>query len=234
MVFARAPVAGHAKTRLIPALGPEGAAHFQAALVSDTLRKVARLSRRIQPYLFVAGEDAQHGSQAEPNLRKRSLVRGGREFKLIDQQGSGLGERLEKAFRALFRIHPSVVVIGTDSPLLPPFVLGQAVRELNACESVLGPCPDGGFYLVGLRRLRDPEGLPAVFRRVRWSSPFAFSDTLRNVLRLGLSCSVLEAYADTDIPSDLQRLKASLEHDKRSRRLAPATWKFLSTNSRPL
>ena len=232
MVFARAPVAGHAKTRLIPALGPEGAAYFQAALVSDTLRKVARLSRRIQPYLFVAGEDARHGGQVEPNLLKRSVVRaGGREFKIIYQQGSGLGERLENAFRVLFRLHPSVVVIGTDSPLLPPFVLGAAVRELNACESVLGPCPDGGFYLLGLRRLRGPAGLPGVFRRVRWSSAFAFSDTLRNVLRLGLSCSVLEAYADADLPADLRRLKASLEHNERSRRLAPATWKFLSTNS---
>jgi hypothetical protein len=138
-----------------------------------------------------------------------------------------LSRRLENAFRRLLRLHPSCVIIGTDSPLFPARTLRQALRELQACESVLGPCPDGGYYLIGLRRPEDPATLPGVFRKVRWSTAFAFSDTLRNLLRLGLSCSVLEECADIDLPRDLQRLKKDLSRNRTARRRAPATWNFL-------
>jgi glycosyltransferase A (GT-A) superfamily protein (DUF2064 family) len=138
-----------------------------------------------------------------------------------------LGERLENAFRRLLRFHPSCVVIGTDSPLFPARILRQALGELRACESVLGPCPDGGYYLIALRRPVDPGRLQSIFRRVRWSTTFAFHDTLRNLLRQGLSCSVLEARADVDLPRDLQRLNEDMFQNSKARRLAPATWNFL-------
>jgi hypothetical protein len=138
-----------------------------------------------------------------------------------------LGERLENAFHTLLRRHPSCVVIGTDSPLLPTRVLRQALRELDVCESALGPCPDGGYYLIALRRPTDLGMLWAIFRRVRWGTAFAFGDTLGNLLRRGLSCSVLEACADVDLPRDFQRLKKNLSRDRTARRSAPATWNFL-------
>jgi hypothetical protein len=138
-----------------------------------------------------------------------------------------LGERLAHAFRTLLRLHPSCVVIGTDSPLFPARILRQALGELRACESVLGPCPDGGYYLVALRRPLSAEELRGVFRRVRWGTDFAFRDTLRNLLRLGLSCSLLEDCADVDLPRDLERLKKVLSRNRKARRLAPATWNFL-------
>jgi hypothetical protein len=256
-VFARAPIAGQAKTRLIPRLGAPGVARFQAALISDTLRKVAGLGRCVQPYLFLAGSPITFGrSQAEAILRKQPVgARHGvplhefsagyvsangapsisslllSEFRLIRQTGKDLGERLENAFRTLFRFHPSCVVIGTDSPLFPERILRQALRELHACESVLGPCPDGGYYLIALRRPGDPGRLRRIFRRVRWSTAFAFRDTLRNLLRQGLSCSVLEAYTDVDLPRDLECLKKNLSRNRTARRLAPATWSFLKHDS---
>ena len=228
-VFARAPVAGHVKTRLIPLLGAQGAARLQAALISDTLRKVAGLRRCVQPYLFLAASPITFGrSQAEAILHAQPLAGAGiSEFSVIRQQGRDLGERLENAFRRLLRSHPSCVVIGTDSPLLPARVLRQAIGELRACESLLGPCPDGGYYLIALRRPQDPARLRSIFRRVRWSTAFAFSDTLRNLLGQGLSCSVLEACADVDLPRDLQRLKEDLTRNRNARRLAPATWNFV-------
>jgi rSAM/selenodomain-associated transferase 1 len=228
-VFARAPVAGQAKTRLIPRLGSQGAARFQAALISDTLRKVAGLRRWVQPYLFLAASPITFGrSHAEAILHEQPLAGAGISgFSVIRQQGKDLGERLENAFRRLLRFHPSCVVIGTDSPLLPARILRQALGELRACESVLGPCPDGGYYLIALRRPVDPGRLRSIFRRVRWSTTCAFSDTLRNLLRQGLSCSVLEACADVDLPRDLQRLKEDMFQNPKARRLAPATWNFL-------
>jgi hypothetical protein len=228
-VFARAPVAGHAKTRLIPLLGAQGAAGFQAALISDTLRKVAGLRRWVKPHLFLAASPTTfRRSRAEGILYEQPLARAGiSEFSVIRQQGRDLGERLENAFRRLLRFHPSCVVIGTDSPLFPARILRQALGELRACESVLGPCPDGGYYLIALRRPADPPRLRSIFRKVRWSTAFAFSDTLRNLLRQGLSCSVLEACADVDLPRDLQRLKEDLFRSRKARRLAPATWNFV-------
>jgi len=228
-VFARAPVAGQAKTRLIPLLGAQGAARFQAALISDTLHKVAGLRRWVQPYLFLAASPITFGrSHAEAILHEQPLAGAGiSEFSIIRQQGKDLGERLENAFRRLLRFHPSCVVIGTDSPLLPARILHQALGELRACESVLGPCPDGGYYLIALRRPARPGMLRGIFSRVRWSTAFAFSDTLRNLLGQGLSCSVLEACADVDLPRDLQRLKEDLTRNRKARRLAPATWNFV-------
>ena len=228
-VFARVAVAGHAKTRLIPLLGSQAAAGFQAALISDTLRKVARLKGCVQPYLFLAGNSITIGrGHAEAILRMQSFASPQLgEFRVIRQKGKGLGERLANAFRTLLRLHPSCVVIGTDSPLFPARILRQALRELHACESVLGPCPDGGYYLIALRRPSDPGMLRGIFTRVRWGTAFAFRDTLRNLVRLGLSCSLLESCADVDLPRDFQRLKKNLSREPTARRQAPATWKFL-------
>jgi hypothetical protein len=230
-VFARAPVAGHAKTRLTPLLGAEAAARFQAALISDTLSKVAGLRKCVRPYLFLAGNSPRTKTpsrvrQSLPYERARFEAHLS-EFSLIRQRGKGLGERLEAAFGKLLRLHPICIVIGTDSPLLPSRVLRQALRELDVCESVLGPCPDGGYYLIGLRRPEGRRILQGIFDRVRWSTAFAFRDTLRNLLRRGLSCSVLEECADVDLPADLKRLREGLSRDRKARRLAPATWNFL-------
>jgi hypothetical protein len=228
-VFARVPIAGHAKTRLIPLLGSQGAAGLQAALISDTLRKVAGLKGCVQPYLLLTGNSITLGrSHAEAIFREQSCALPHiSEFSVMRQQGRGLGERLDNAFRRLLRLHPSCLVIGTDSPLLPARILRQALGELHACESVLGPCPDGGYYLIALRRPARPGMLRGIFSRVRWSTAFAFSDTLRNLLRLGLSCSVLEECADVDLPRDLDRLEKDLSRNRTARRLAPATWNFL-------
>ena len=113
-------------------------------------------------------------------------------------------------------------MIGTDSPLLPPRVVRQALVELRACDAVLGPCPDGGFYLIGLRRLS--RGL---FRGVRWSSRFAFRDVLGSVTSHGLVASILSPFPDVDHPADLLGLAQQFFFLPASRRLAPATWGFV-------
>ena len=138
------------------------------------------------------------------------------------QQGSDLGERLERAFRRLLAAHSAAVVIGTDSPLLPARVVREALGELRTCDAVLGPCPDGGFYLIGLRCL--PRGL---FRGVRWSSRFAFRDVLGSLSSRGLIASVLSPLADVDRPADLLGLAQQFFFLSAARRLAPTTWGFV-------
>jgi uncharacterized protein len=211
-IFARAVVPGKTKTRLIPALGPDGAARFHQALVSDALGKVAGLKGRAACDLFIASGP----------LPKEMVPRA---FECRRQQGRDLAQRLSRAFAGLLRAHSRAVVIGTDSPALAPSILRLALEELCTTDAVLGPCLDGGYYLVGLRR--TCRGL---FSGVRMGTEFAFRDTLGSLLRHGFSCSVLETCTDVDVPDDLSALKKFLTKNPAARRLAPHTWRFLSKN----
>jgi len=208
-IFARAPSPGRAKTRLIPLLRARGAADFQAALLADTVRKVSTLPGLISRYIFISGHDFPVKSALADYTLKR-------------QRGRDLEGRLGRAFRQLLQRHKVAVIIGTDSPLLPSKILRQAESELHFCDAVLGPCPDGGYYLIGLRRMS-----PGLFRGVRWGTPHAFRDTLGNFLRRGFSCSILEPVTDIDRPVDFRRLARELARSTAARRTAPAVWSFI-------
>lgn len=210
-VFAKSPVPGRAKTRLIPLLGPCGAAAVQAALILDTTTKVNKLSRHASRWLFVSGRHVPEFKDARQWIRS-------------SQRGRELGARLEAAFRKLLRFHCAAVVVGTDSPLLSARLLRQALLELAICDAVIGPCPDGGFYLIGLRRQ-----VSDLFRGVRLSSRHAYRDTLRGLLRRGLSCAVLPAVPDIDRPRDLRELTTQMARHAAMRTSAPALWRFLRT-----
>lgn len=146
------------------------------------------------------------------------------------QRGPHLGERLQHSFRTLLRKHPLAVVIGTDSPELSVRTLLRAFRELHASDAVLGPCPDGGYYLVGMRR-RGGGGIAQQSERffygVRWGTLRALSDTLRSFTRHGLSCALLDPLEDIDRPEDFKRLKKRMAASRPLRRRAPATWQFV-------
>lgn len=209
-IFARAIAAGKTKTRLIPSLGPEGAAEFHRALVADALRKVARLRGSLSRYLYAAGGKLPAEMLPDSFICRR-------------QTGEGLGPRLDHALGGLLRQHSRVAIIGTDSPALSPSMLRLALEELRTTDAVLGPCPDGGYYLIGMRRTR--RGL---FDGVRLGTEFAFRDTRDSLIASGLSCSVLEPCPDVDLPRDLTALKKFLVSNPTARRLAPQTWRFLS------
>lgn len=215
-IFARLPALGRGKSRLWPLLGREGAAAFQAALMSDAVRKVASLGG-IARYLFILADGPlgfTFGGRGQARNHGYTLVR---------QQGTDLGERLQRAFCRMLGRHPRALVIGTDSPQLSPRGLRRALDELRWCDAVLGPCPDGGYYLIGLRRFeRD------LLRFVRWGTSFAFRDTLHNLVKCSCSCSVLEPLLDIDRPADFRRLSKILSLSPQLRRLAPATWSFMN------
>ena len=201
---------GKTKTRLIPLLGPDGAAEFHRALVLDALHKVAALKGDPGHYVFTAGGSLPQ--EIVPAIFERRR-----------QQGRDLAQRLSRAFNALLRKHSRVVMMGTDSPALAASLLRLALEELRVADAVLGPCPDGGYYLIGLRR--TCRGL---FSGLRLGTEFAFADTLRSLLVHGFSCSVLEPCPDVDRPEDVAALKKSLIKSPAARRLAPQTWRFLS------
>jgi uncharacterized protein len=208
-VFTRTAARGLVKTRLIPLLGALGAAGLHAAMVADTVRKIEPLSAAIARYIFFA----------------RAPIAGlPPEFTVRRQRGSDLGVRLQHAFHVLLRQHASVVVIGTDSPLLPTRLIREAFERLRSSDAILGPSLVGGYYLIGLRRCNR-----RLFHNIRWSTSDTFADTQRNFSQHGYSCAVLEPCSDVDVPADVGRLVVKLRHDPPARRLAPATWKFLKS-----
>jgi uncharacterized protein len=218
-IFARAPIPGRAKTRLGPVLGARDAAAVQSAFIADTIRKAASLSFAIERYLFL---DRRENSIPVPPTWHRAY-----------QNGRTLGSRLSRAFRGLFARYERVLIIGTDSPELKPQHLRQALNGLKTSDAVLGPCPDGGFYLIGLRHSRRAK-LKSLFSRVRWGTFHAFQDMKRNLTESDLVTAVLEAVPDIDRPADLKRLVQRLKHNLNARRLAPATWRFIRSLKFPL
>lgn len=193
-VFARAPRPGHTKTRLIPALGAEGAAALYGAFLEDTLAKLEGLDARI--WAASEGDVDPLGAFGLP---------------VSLQPEADLGARMEAAMRAARETHDAAVVIGTDAPTLPPRRLREAVAALRTHDVVIGPSADGGYYLIGARE-------PIRFSTVRWSTPHALADTRAS---LGdRSVRLLRPHYDVDTPEDLSLLRA---HLRLSARAAPAT-----------
>jgi rSAM/selenodomain-associated transferase 1 len=195
VVFAKTPQPGRVKTRLTPRLSAEDAAGLARAFLLDVLA----LARRVP--------DADRVLAYTPRgTREEMGALAGPRFRLRVQQGRDLGERLARAFSSLLRRPDDrTVIIGSDSPLLPPSRLAEAFAALDRADVVLGPCEDGGYYLIGLRRW-----VPALLAGVRWSTDFAFADTITNANRLSLSRSVLESDYDVDDFRGLARLVQDL------------------------
>ncbi|MDC7788961.1 TIGR04282 family arsenosugar biosynthesis glycosyltransferase [Rhodoplanes sp. TEM] len=188
-ILAKAPVAGLAKTRLIPALGPEGAAALQARLTAQAVRTAAAAGTG--PLALWATPDATHPSFAD-------LARGHR-LTLACQPDGDLGTRMLAAVAAA---SGPALVIGTDCPALTPAHLAACAATLrDGIDAVAIPAEDGGYVLIGLRR---PE--PAPFAGMTWGTAAVMAETRRRLARAGLSWREPARLWDVDRPADLVRL----------------------------
>ena len=192
-VFVRPPITGHAKTRLTPRLGADGAARLYAAFLHDTLRTSCQPGFEVT--LCVAGEP-EHASLAA--LQRRHKVR------TLAQGPGDLGAKLDAAFRRALSHHEHVLIVGSDAPTLPRSYLRAARDALCRAPVVLGPCLDGGYYVIGAR-----HALPSL-GPVRWSSPHTLRDTVRVCTKAGLEVALLAPWYDVDTPSDLDLLRLHL------------------------
>lgn len=187
-VFARAPVAGEAKTRLVPRLGPEGAARLQAWLTRRALARAAAVpGARLS--LYTAGDPGHRFWQACA-LEFRVDLRA--------QRGATLGERMGDAFARLATRGAPVLLIGTDAPGQTPEDLIAACASLARADAVLQPALDGGYVLIGLNR---PQ--PGLFAGVEWGTSRVLAQTRARAAVLGLVLREVRACADLDLPADL-------------------------------
>ena len=194
IVFAKAPVAGYAKTRLVPALGADGAANLARRLLETAL--AAALDAAIGPVELCCAPDERHPAFAGVSRIDASRLTG---------QGDGdLGVRMARAFDRSLRHDAGAIVIGTDAPALDAAYLREAAAALVSHDAVFGPALDGGYALVGLRR-----PAPALFEGIAWSTPQVMAQTRERLVRLGLRHAELRALADIDEPADLRHLPAA-------------------------
>jgi uncharacterized protein len=191
VVFAKAPLPGFAKTRLIPRLGAEGAARLAARLLAHAAAEADAAA--LGPVELWAAPDASH--PAFQQLVGRIACR---------PQGEGdLGERMARAFdTCLGGADPlPMLLIGTDAPGLDRHYLRAAAHALETHDAVFGPALDGGYTLVGLRR-----PAPALFDHMPWSTAAVMSETRLRLQRLGLRHAELAPLPDIDEPDDLAAL----------------------------
>lgn len=191
-IFARWPIPGRVKSRLSPALPAPLACELYRAMLDDTL-SAGSAGGAEQCFLYWADAPAERTAFVTP----AGIV-------ARDQAGRVLGERLLRAFGELL-ISPEdrAVAIGADCPELGSEVISEAFEALRACDLVLGPASDGGYYLVGLRRV-----VSSLFAGVAWGSNRVLEQTLERAKRAGLETALLGGLADLDTPEDLVRFVA--------------------------
>ncbi len=204
LVFARAPEPGRVKTRLVPLLGEKGAARLHARLVERTL-KTARASGIGDIRLYCS-----------PGIKHVFFTRMQRRFNLnLQSQGRGdIGDRMFRAFKRALRSHAYVVLVGSDCPALRPADLRAAARKLReGADAVLAPAEDGGYPLLGLRRVsrRLFDGIP-------WGGPEVLAQTRGRLKALHWRWQELRTLWDVDRPEDVARLRRSRLLEPRSRR----------------
>ena len=194
MIFAKAPRPGTVKTRLIPLLGEDGAAQLQARLIERTLETARAVGRC--PIELCCAPDAD-----DPFLRSSASRFGA----AITAQAQGdLGTRMLAAFKNALASHERALLIGSDCPALTAGYLHQAGQMLEDADAVFGPCEDGGYALIGLKRTSA-----RLFDNVNWGSSSVMLETRSRLLELGWRWRELEILWDIDRPADYQRLMTS-------------------------
>lgn len=192
IIFTRYPEPGKTKTRMIPALGEEGAAKLQRQMTENTLAKAKKLQEfhPVSVEIYFAG-----GNQQLMELWLGADV-------IYRQQSEGdLGERMASAFERSFAAGMTgVVIIGTDCPDLDNQIMSEAFQWLEAHDLVLGPAQDGGYYLIGLRRL-----IPELFVGINWGTSQVRQQTVEIAGNLGLAIAFEPMLHDIDRPEDLSR-----------------------------
>lgn len=195
ILFTRYPEAGRTKTRLIPVLGPKGAAELQRRMTERVLDYGVKLSSRRQMDFEVRYEGGS-----------REMMRSwlGAAIFLVAQESGPLDRRMRLAFEGAFADGcRSVVIIGSDIPDITDGIVEDAFERLRENDLVLGPATDGGYYLIGLRHSSLNRCRCLLSDTIPWGTRKVFSTTLAVADRAGLSHSLLATLSDIDRPADL-------------------------------
>ena len=194
VIFAKAPQAGNVKTRLIPALGAQGASALAQRMLAHGLQQA--LQSNAGPVELCMSPPP--GDGAWDNVAIPAAV-------LRSAQGEGdLGERMARAVRRVtVESAQPVLLMGSDCPALTAAVIQEAARQLQTHDALLVPVADGGYVLIGLK-----SPCPTLFTQMPWSTASVAAETLSRMAALGFKVWRGPLLHDIDEPADLAHLPA--------------------------
>lgn len=209
IVVAKRPTSGQTKTRLTPPLSPDQAVSLYSCLLMDTLDLMSQVENVKHVIAYAPDTAAPYFQHIAPN------------FQLYPQHGQDLGERLHAILSQCLRQGcRQAVVMDSDSPTLPVDYLQQAFTLLDdpAVDVVLGPCDDGGYYLIGLK-----QPCASLFN-ITMSTATVAAETLTAAAQAGLRVALLPTWYDVDTVQEVARLQAELDADPTARAPRTRAW----------
>ena len=192
IIFAREPVAGLVKTRLIPALGAEGACHLYQQLLNRTLTTC----------IHSALADIQLCITPESNTAYFTQLPQAAHYQLSLQTGDDLGQRMFNAMTSALKHYKKVLLIGTDCPFMSADDLQQAINALDNDDMVFSPAYDGGYVLVGAKNTKAD-----IFSAIDWGTERVMQQTRDCLNNSDLSWAELAQQYDIDVPEDLRHIE---------------------------
>lgn len=202
IVVAKRPDPGRTKTRLVPPLSPLQAASLYECFLLDTLDLMRSLPGIHRVIAYLPEQEEAYFQEIAPD------------FKRLLQTGPDLGARLDNALAHFLAAgYERAVIMDSDSPTLPGEYLRLAFEGLSGpADVVIGPCKDGGYYLIGLNR-----PAPRLLRGVKMSTPHVTADTMALAAGEGLRVELLPSWYDVDDAASLVRLKKEIDCNPASR-----------------
>lgn len=203
MIFVKYPEPGRVKTRLAQDLGKQRAAEIYKGIAENVILRLSKSSNYKTIIFF---------DPPEMEKEVRNWL-GGDGNQFFPQRGNSLGIKMLNALKQVFINGASrVVIIGTDCIEIAEDIVSQAFKALNVVDVVIGPAEDGGYYLLGLKRL-----IPEIFYDIEWSTELVLHQTIKRLNANQLNFKLLKTLKDVDHSGDLSHdiiLKIQKRHTK--------------------
>lgn len=200
LIFVKNPEKGKVKTRLAKTVGNDKAYDIYLKLLDYTMKVAAMTEAQKQIWysLFIDHED---GFGRQPTGRPKHSDGSGINFEKKLQRGENLGVRMQNAFQDGFKgEYEKIVIIGSDCPGITADIIEEAFAKLERNDVVIGPSEDGGYYLLGLKKM-----IPGIFENISWSTEDVFSETVNVLKNEKMDYGLLPTLNDIDTEEDLRK-----------------------------
>jgi hypothetical protein len=201
-IMAKYPEEGKVKTRLVPPLTYRQATGLYEAVLLDTIETISKLDACYKKVIFYYPEN--EGTYFNDIT--------GPDWLVLPQSGKDLGERLKNAFLEFEEDGSRVMIIGSDSPVLPVQYLIDSGDLLSDNDIVLGPTEDGGFYSIAIKDI-SRTFIEDIFKNIKWSTSHTLSDIVENIKIVNKKFALGGRWYDVDTSKDIERLTSESESD---------------------
>ena len=206
IVFLRYPTLGNVKRRLAITTGKEFALNFYKLCATKMISEIKKVGKT-NKYIF-------YSEKSEYESVKKWL---GKTLFYSFQDGNTLGKRMQNAFQKIFSLgEKKVIIIGTDIPDLNKKIINEAITCLEKNDIVIGPSKDGGYYLLGMKKMYNQ-----LFEDIKFSTSNVYSQTISEIEKLGLQYSSLQQLQDIDTEEDITSWLNDKSYNKIKKNIEP-------------